>query len=81
VLPGTQKKKGEFSTKSKLLERIMEHQEKRDSHEEKMANIQKKIAVAHAKQTTGDKGGGGAKAEAAGDKTLRQRKAAQTADE
>lgn len=54
----------------------MEHQEKRDSHEEKMANIQKKIAIAHAGST-----GGGAKAEAAAaDKPLRQRTAARTSE-
>ena len=41
---GLQKKRGELSTQSKLLDEMMEHQEKRDAHETKLAKMQARMA-------------------------------------
>jgi hypothetical protein len=53
-----QKKRGEFSTDSKLLSRMIEHQEKRETHEQTMVDMRKKFELAREQQ-------GGAKAEGA----------------
>ena len=79
-----QKKRGEYSSDSALMNRIMEHQEKRNDHEAKMADIQLRIAKELAAKEKGAKklsgeggdGGGAGEGKGAEQSTLRQRKGA-----
>jgi hypothetical protein len=43
LTPKLQKKRGEFVTDSKLLSRMMEHQEKIEKHEDSMASMRDKL--------------------------------------
>ena len=64
------------------MNRIMEHQEKRNDHEAKMADIQLRIAKElaakekGAKKLSGEGGDGGGAGKGAEQSTLRQRKGA-----
>ena len=49
------KARGEYSSKSPVMNRLMEHQQKRDAHVHKMQTIQAKIAAKHAKEQTSEK--------------------------
>jgi hypothetical protein len=70
-----QKARGEYTSKSKVMNRLMEHQHKRDAHEHKMQNIQAKIAAKHATEQPA-----GRQSKLGGDdKKLRQRKGASKA--
>ena len=74
---GLQKKRGELSTQSKLLDEMMEHQEKRDAHETKLAKMQARITAERAGQKKADETADATRGDAKGkEETLRQRKGA-----